>query len=48
MGFKKVTYVLPLCQDEKDIVVKVPRQAKIELTPGKSRRDIRKETRKGL
>ncbi len=48
MGFKKVTYVLPLCHDEKDFVVKVPRQAKIELAAGKSRRDIRKETRNGL
>jgi len=48
MGFKIVTYVFPLFQDEKDLIVKVPRQGKIELTAGKSRRDIRKETRKGL
>jgi len=48
MGFKILTYVLPLCQYKKDQIVKVPGQAKIELTAGKSRRDIRKETRKGL
>jgi len=35
MGFKIVTYVLPLCQDEKDLIVKAPGQAKIELTAGK-------------
>jgi hypothetical protein len=35
MGFKIVTYALPLYQDEKDQIVKVPRQAKVELTAGK-------------
>ena len=25
MGFKIVTYILPLCQDEKDLIVKVTR-----------------------
>ena len=48
MGFKIVTYALPLCQDEKDIVVKVPGQSKIELTAGKSRQDTRKESPKGI
>ena len=46
MGFKIVTYALPLCRDEKDLIVKVPRQANIELTAGKIGSDIRKETRK--
>jgi hypothetical protein len=45
MGFKIVTYILPLCQGEKDQIVKVPRQAKVELTAGKRGSDIRKETR---
>jgi len=47
MGFKIVTYALPLCQDEKDLIVKVPGQGKIELTAGKRKRDTRKESPKG-
>ncbi len=45
MGFKILTYAVPMFKDEKDLIVKVPRQAKVELTAGKRGSDIRKETR---
>ena len=49
MGFRILTYALPLFQGcEKDLIVKVPRQAKIELTAGKSKYDVRRESPKGI
>jgi len=46
MGFRILTYALPLFQGgEKNLIVKVPGQDKVELTAGKRGSDIRKETR---